>query len=405
MINLLKLFSDTFDPQPGETALVLIDTPHGTWIDTPAWKQRRAMAQRWRAALSELGRRRGFQVLDLASFPATGSDNAQLPEHGLLGDAPVPLSSLAERATLLLALTQFSAAAPLIGWTRRFPRLRVASMPMVAPEMEETALAADYAQVARSCARLRDRLAGGDPAASSSALASALADVALLNAVKDNVASVLGAMGAPRQGPSPGSGPQTPFCDVFQASGQVPLIDDFEDGNSSVLPNDGRSGSWHAGSDQSGFLSTTDPPVPEVGGVDGAGSALHLSGGGFSGWGANLTVELRNGAFPYDASAYQGIKFWARGSGTRLKVIFMQQNLAPGHPCSTCDTASGECGLLYSTELAINDAWNKYTVDWTSLTPPTVIDTPFAPDQLMTIQFEVPAAAAVDLWLDDVSFE
>ena len=36
MINLQKLFSDTFDPQPGETALVLIDTPHGAIGDTPA---------------------------------------------------------------------------------------------------------------------------------------------------------------------------------------------------------------------------------------------------------------------------------------------------------------------------------------------------------------------------------
>ena len=44
MINLQKLFSDTFDPQPGETALVLIDTPHGAIADTPAWERRRAMA-------------------------------------------------------------------------------------------------------------------------------------------------------------------------------------------------------------------------------------------------------------------------------------------------------------------------------------------------------------------------
>jgi hypothetical protein len=252
--------------------------------------------------------------------------------------------------------------------------------------------------------RLRDRLAGiaGAPAAE---LASAVADVALLNAVKESVASVLDVMGAPRQGPGPGAGPQMGVCDVFKASGQAPLIDDFEDGNSSALPNDGRSGSWHAGQDGSGFLSTSEPPVPESGGANGTGSALHLSGGGFSGWGANLNLELRNGAFPYDASAYRGISFWARGSGTRLRVIFMQQNLAPAHPCSTCDPASNECGLLYSTELAINDAWNQYTVDWTSVTPPTVIDTPFAPDQLMTIQFEVPAAAAVDLWLDDLAFE
>ena len=99
MINLQKLFSDTFDPQPGETALVLIDTPHGAIGDTPAWEQRRAMAQRWHAALRELGKRRGFQVLALASFPATGSHNAQLPEQGLLGDAPMPLNSLAKQAT------------------------------------------------------------------------------------------------------------------------------------------------------------------------------------------------------------------------------------------------------------------------------------------------------------------
>jgi hypothetical protein len=252
--------------------------------------------------------------------------------------------------------------------------------------------------------RLRDRLAG-DPAAASTALATAIADVALLTAVQQNVLSVLDAMGPPRRGPGPGSEPQQPFCDVSQASGQEPLIDDFEDGNSSLLPNDGRSGSWHAGQDGTGSLTTTEPPLPELGGVDGAGSALHLSGGGFSEWGANLNLELRNGAFPYDASAYRGIRFWARGSGTRLRVIFMQQNLAPGHPCSTCDPTSNQCGLLYSTELAMTEAWNEYTVDWTSLTPPTVIDTPFAPDQLMTIQFEVPAAAAVDLWLDDVSFE
>ncbi len=164
MINLQKLFSDTFDPQPGETALVLIDTPHGAIGDTPAWEQRRAMAQRWHAALRELGKRRGFQVLALASFPATGAHNAQLPDQGQQDDMLLSLHSLAEQSTLVLALTQFSASAPLIGWTQRFPRLRVASMPMVAPEMEETALAADYAQVARSCARLRDRLMAADQA-------------------------------------------------------------------------------------------------------------------------------------------------------------------------------------------------------------------------------------------------
>jgi leucyl aminopeptidase (aminopeptidase T) len=162
MLDLHKLFTDLFDPQPGETALVLIDTPHGANHDTPAWEQRRAMAERWRAALLNLGERRGFTVPPLVSFPATGAHNANLPEQGSQDGQVVQLAALAEQATLILALTQFSASAPLIGWSRRFPRLRAASMPMVAPQMEATALAADYALVARSCARLRDQLSATD---------------------------------------------------------------------------------------------------------------------------------------------------------------------------------------------------------------------------------------------------
>jgi hypothetical protein len=155
MIDLHKLFTDVFDPQPGETACVLIDTPHGLLADSPVWASRRAMARRWDAALRQLGARRGFRVLPLVSFPATGAHNAQLPAEGSQDGDPVQLEELASQATLLLALTQYSASAPLMGWTQRAPRLRVASMPMVAPEMESTALAADYAQLAQSCARLR----------------------------------------------------------------------------------------------------------------------------------------------------------------------------------------------------------------------------------------------------------
>ena len=158
MIDLQKLFIDIFDPQPGEIALVLLDTPHGLLADTPAWSRRRAMAQRWHSAISQLAEQRGFQVLPLTSFPATGAHNAQLPAAGLQNGAPVLLSELAEQASLLLALTQFSASAPLIGWTERMPGLRAASMPMIAPEMEASALDADHSQLAQVCAALRDRL-------------------------------------------------------------------------------------------------------------------------------------------------------------------------------------------------------------------------------------------------------
>lgn len=159
MLNLRKLFIDVFDPQAGETAAVFADLPHGAITDTEAWKQRRAMAARWHAALAELGRERNFAVLPLVTFEATGMNNGPLPASGMQEGSSLALEEIAARTTLVLALTEFSATAPLIGFTKRFPQLRAASMPRVAPEMEATALAADYTHVARSCERLRARLA------------------------------------------------------------------------------------------------------------------------------------------------------------------------------------------------------------------------------------------------------
>ena len=164
MLNLRKLFSDVFDPQPGEIAAVLIDLPHGKIQDNGAWRERRAMAERWHAALVQVGAEQHFDVLPLVAFAATGMNNGQLPINGIQNGVSITLEEIGQRATLLLAMTEFSASAPLIGWTRKFPQLRAASMPRVAPEMEATALAADYAHVARSCERLRARLAAAHSA-------------------------------------------------------------------------------------------------------------------------------------------------------------------------------------------------------------------------------------------------
>lgn len=158
-MNLRKLFIDVFDPEPGETAAVFVDLPHGELKDNRAWSDRRAMAERWHAALAEFGAEQRFDVLPLVTFEATGMNNGRLPTNGMQAGAAVVLEEIGARATLLLAMTEFSATAPLIGWAKRFSQLRAASMPRVAPEMESTALAADYSQVARSCERVRERLA------------------------------------------------------------------------------------------------------------------------------------------------------------------------------------------------------------------------------------------------------
>src|SRR5687767_15611242 len=117
MLNLRKLFIDVFNPQAGETAAVFVDLPHGEIADDDAWRERRAMAKRWHAALSEFGVERQFEVLPLVTFEATGMNNGQLPERGTQNSVSVCLEEIGASTTLLLALTEFSASAPLIGWT------------------------------------------------------------------------------------------------------------------------------------------------------------------------------------------------------------------------------------------------------------------------------------------------
>ena len=157
-MDLRKLFIDVFDPQPGETASVVVDVPHGRIADNDEWKARREMAERWHKALANLAAERKFEIQPLITFKATGSNNAQLPSEAVKDGWPVLFEQIAAHSTLIVAMTEFSASAPLLGFGKKFPTLRSASMPRVAAEMESSALAADYAVVARSCARLRERL-------------------------------------------------------------------------------------------------------------------------------------------------------------------------------------------------------------------------------------------------------
>jgi hypothetical protein len=158
MLDLRKLFVDVFDPQAGESAVILIDLPHDGIDDTAPWQTRRDMATRWHSALTALGCERGFEVAPLVELQATGANNAELPAETIKSGASVRLEEILGSTTLVLAMTEFSASAPLIDWIRKFPQLRAASLPRVAPEMEATGLAADYTQVARSCERLGERL-------------------------------------------------------------------------------------------------------------------------------------------------------------------------------------------------------------------------------------------------------
>lgn len=156
--NLEKLLVDVFDPQATERVLVMVDVPAGSLADNPAWADRRAMASEWLAAFQQLAAKRGFEVYPLLSYPATGGHSAPLPEYGEMNGQKVRLEDILAKTSLALALTEYSATAPLVQFTERYPGLRAASMPMISRSMQGTALAADYSRVAERAHVLAARL-------------------------------------------------------------------------------------------------------------------------------------------------------------------------------------------------------------------------------------------------------
>ncbi len=156
--ELEKLLVDVFDPQPGEKVLVMVDLPHGELHDYEGWTERREMATDWHAAFEGLGSTLGITVHPLLTYPATGAHSGPLPEEGEIEGQKVRFDEILADTNIVVALTEYSATAPLIEYTQRFPNLRVASMPMVSRSMEETALSADYSEVARRAHILRDKL-------------------------------------------------------------------------------------------------------------------------------------------------------------------------------------------------------------------------------------------------------
>lgn len=158
--DLEKLLVDVFDPQPGEAITVMVDLPHGDIPDNPDWRERRRMAEEWREAFARLGSGSGFDVGPMLSYPATGANNADLPATGLLEGEEVPLEETLLKSTLVVAMTEYSPTAPLSNLADRKEDFRAASMPGVLKRMEETALAANYSEVANRCQVIAEAMDG-----------------------------------------------------------------------------------------------------------------------------------------------------------------------------------------------------------------------------------------------------
>jgi len=160
MFDLDKLLIDVFNPQAGELVAVVVDEPTDAVKDNDRWAARREMAEDWRAAFAKLGAERGFEVRPVVSFPATGANNADLPAGAVMAGENVDLVETLGTSSLVVAMTEYSATAPLAHIAKSYDDFRAASMPGVEKRMEGTALAADYAQVAARCKAIHKAMEG-----------------------------------------------------------------------------------------------------------------------------------------------------------------------------------------------------------------------------------------------------
>jgi hypothetical protein len=152
--ELEKLFVDVFAPQSGDVVTITVDLPHGGIRDRREWEERREMAEDWHRQIVGFSKRYGARVNPIVTYGATGFHNADMPEYGMLMGERIRLEDIISDSTIVISMPQFSASAPLLGLTRKYRHLRVASLPLVTRSMEETGLSANYREVAATCARL-----------------------------------------------------------------------------------------------------------------------------------------------------------------------------------------------------------------------------------------------------------
>ncbi|HET7538747.1 MAG TPA: hypothetical protein VFK05_02710 [Polyangiaceae bacterium] len=214
---------------------------------------------------------------------------------------------------------------------------------------------------------------------------------------------VSGAAPAPSTAPAP-----SPLDDCAPAavgSGQQASIDDFEDGDGRLLVIDKRAGTWivfNDGSGQQKPLAGSAFRAERIPGGRGASLfGLHTSGSKFSKWGAVLGVELAPRRC-YDASAYAGVVFWARGRATLRVGVKMTQVVAEEFGGSCVQ----DCYDSHGAVRALSKDWQHYEVRWEELRQSGFgMQLAFDPHSLLSIEFVVGAnQPPFDYWIDDLSF-
>lgn len=155
--QLRDLLQTVFHLTPAETGLsMLVDLPNHSNPDNPAWIDRRDIALEWFKSIQQSITLTPFQSVNFISYENIGSNNSDLPDVVTMcppdvesvtmneGES-VKLEQILKSSSVLLAMTQLSATAPLKILARQYG-FRGATLPGFSRSMIPT-LALDYEKV------------------------------------------------------------------------------------------------------------------------------------------------------------------------------------------------------------------------------------------------------------------
>lgn len=193
-------------------------------------------------------------------------------------------------------------------------------------------------------------------------------------------------------------------CEDAVGGDGTPMIDDFEDGNTATIDDDGRGATWYFYDDMTQGERDDAVDVDPLGAR--SGKVLYVTGNGFTDWGSGFGAGMRwnTGQCTYDASAYDGVEFWIRGTGS-TRVTLQNLSVRPVDLGGECPTDAA-CFDSHGVNLTLNDAWTLVHLPFSAFEQ-TGWGTPVGPlrtNAIYLLEFQFGTIKPYSVWLDDVKF-
>jgi hypothetical protein len=193
------------------------------------------------------------------------------------------------------------------------------------------------------------------------------------------------------------------------------LLDGFEDNDITLEQTSGRGGVWYLFHDATAGTAGPAPLVcTKLTGAPAAlgAYALRITATGFTDYGSGLGVDFRAGKKVYDASAFTGIRYWAKvgaGKNTRHRVQIADATTdKAGAKCNPAPTApeGAKCDDHFGFNETFTTSWVQYSHKFTDLTQIGWGNSAKTLDKAALYGLQVTAKMnlEVDLWLDQIEF-